>query len=248
MLPTSISCALSTRSRTSPPPLDGAGSITPRACVWRSSAETAIDWSVRRVTCEASGRDFGHLPDEPVGRDDRIVQRDPVVRARGHQELLVVRCRRLGDDARRDRREVLGEAGPVDERERLAEALVLLRRRLVEDELVAQGLQLRLQRVSLGLRVGEVGDVAVGVLERPCDPLARHLERRQDCQPELLRAVERPLVVLAQIDGQEGERDDDEDAGDEASRHDALRSVRGARRARKRAQPGDPCCSLPWHG
>jgi hypothetical protein len=73
---------------------------------------------------------------------------------------------RLHEDPRGDLR-VVGKRRPLDQLEQLPEAGVLLERRLGQRGL---GLELedpRLERVTIGLVGGEVGDVAVRVLERP---------------------------------------------------------------------------------
>ena len=72
-----------------------------------------------------------------------------------------------------------------------------------------------LEDVLVLLRVDQVGDVAVRVLEGTRDSLAGHLERRQHGQSEPLCAVQGAVVGLSQVDGEQHERDDDESGGDE---------------------------------
>ena len=115
------------------------------------------------MTCDASGDTFVTLPTRPSFGDYRILETHPVLRARRDQKLLVIRGRRPGDHPGRDGREVLWEGWAVDEGKRLAETLVLLRRRPGEDQLVAQRLNLGLKVVPDRLRVDEVGDVPVRI-------------------------------------------------------------------------------------
>ena len=58
--------------------------------------------------------DLADLADEPVGRDDRIVDADPAARARGDPDLLLELARRPRDDVGGDRTVVLREARQAD--------------------------------------------------------------------------------------------------------------------------------------
>ena len=172
------------------------------------------------------GRDLRNEADEPVLGDHGRVLDDALVRPGRDKDLLVVRVRGLSEHARGDSPVVVREARALEELQELAEPLVLLGGGLVLDELLRQLLDAPLELVPLRLRVDEVGGLTVGVLERAGYPLPCNLERREDGQPDTLSGVQPALVRLAEIDGDQDQRDDDQRSGHEPPRHDVLAVAR----------------------
>ena len=101
--------------------------------------------------------DARHAAEEAVLGDDGRVERDPVVRADGDDDVLREAARRARDHRGGEARVVVREARPVAEREQRLELVVLVRGELVLDRLLAQRLVLLAQL----LRVGASGEERV---------------------------------------------------------------------------------------
>ena len=138
-------------------------------------------------------RDPRDRPDEPVGGHDRRVDGDAVVGAGGDDDRLVERARGLRDHLGGDAVVVLWERGRVLVVQQALEPDVLLQRRLVLDHLLLELLVLGAQLLVLGARVEEILRPAVGIAERPRDPLGRDLERLQRVGDCALSVVQRPV-------------------------------------------------------
>src|SRR5205085_11857977 len=87
-------------------------------------------------------------------------------------------------------------------------------------------LEVGLQAPVLGPRDGEAVEVAVDVSERARDAVDADLERPQDRRSDALDPVQRPIVGLAEVDRDQREREQNEDAHDDAAPECAARAGR----------------------
>ena len=149
-------------------------------------------------------------PTSAPAREHRCVQPDAVARAGGDQESLAER--RLRAEHARVHRAVVLEARQVLVAEQCLQVEVLLRCGLVPDRLERQPRVLLAQLLVLVLRRQQSVEPAVEVAERARDPLGADLEGAHRGRPDVLRAVQRPVVRLAEVDREEREREHDEDA------------------------------------
>ena len=196
-------------------------------------------------------RHLGDGADEAVRGDDRRVDADAVIRAGGDDDLLLERRGGTGDHLGRDAFVVGRERGGVAVLEQALEDDVLLQGRLVLDHLLLEQLVLGAQLLVLGARVEEVLRPAIRVAERPRDPLDGDLERLQRARDGALRVVQRPVGALAERDGDQREREQDEQP-----QHDPAPEGTGAAGG-KRTRGGTPdgeaqhrrsCGAVAWHG
>ena len=177
------------------------------------------------------------LADEPVRGHDGVVVLDSVRASGGDDDALLELARQLGDDLRRHGLVVLRELRPGEIVQRLRQRLVLLGRELELDQPLAHPVELGLELVALGLRVHEPAHVVVEVLEGMRDARGGDLERAQDGRPGVLDRVQRSAARLAEVDGDEDERDDDEHAEDDPSLDRAAEAAAQAGRIRGRRRP-----------
>ena len=173
--------------------------------------------------------DLGHLPDESLLGDDGVVQAEPAVRAGGDGDALVELAGRAGDHGDRHRAVARREAGAVHVGEKAAQPGVLLRRGLVDDELASQVVHLRAQRTVLVTRRREaarpVGEIAEG--ERHL--VGGNLERMQHLGAGALQVVHGAAARLAEVAGDQRERENDQAEHDEPPAQPATRALREAR-------------------
>ena len=110
--PTRTTSCLRTRSSTSVSRVPRAWRTIPVAPVRRSMADAAASSSVRSWTRAVPGRDLRDDADEAVGGDDRIVEADAVVGARGDDDRLRERDARATDDLGHVGLKSAGKRGP----------------------------------------------------------------------------------------------------------------------------------------
>jgi hypothetical protein len=159
------------------------------------------------------------------------VLRDAVVLAGGDDDLLDELAGRPGDHAGGDRPVVLREARALEVVEQLLQLSVLAERRLVEDRLLAEPVELLAQLLVVGLGVEDPAEPARCVLERAGDAVGGDLEGAQDARAGRLDAVQEAVVGLAEVHRDEPEREDAEHPDDEASAKNRIAAgrVRGRR-------------------
>ncbi len=113
-----------------------------------------------------------------------------------------------------------GKMPPAPHVEQGAQLVVLgLRRQLLGDGR-PQGLDLLLQTLVLALGAEKVGDPVPAVAQRLDRPRAALLEGGDDAQRSVLHPVHEPVVRLAEVQGQQGQRQQHEHRGDEAPLQD----------------------------
>jgi hypothetical protein len=125
---------------------------------------------------------------------------------------------------RRDRPVVLREGRSLQVAQQQLQLGVLAQRRLGEDRLLAEVVDLLLQLLVVGLRVDQPVEPAGRVAERPGDSLGAHLEGAQDARARALGAVQEAAVGLAEVHRDERQRDDREHGDDRPSADDRARA------------------------
>ena len=194
--------------------------------------------------------DPAHRSDEPVGGDDRVVDPNAVVAADGDDDRLRVRCRRTRDHPGGETAEAVREPRAVPEVEQLSEPVVLAEGQLPLVDLLAQQLVLVAKALGVRARVEEAVHPGVDVAERLGDPVGSHLEGAQHGGRSRLRARHRAVVVLAEREGDEHEREENEPTDDKAPPHRGGGS-RGrlacGRAPDGHAQHRRASGAVPWH-
>jgi len=183
-------------------------------------------------------RDLGHLSDQAVGRDDRVVQPDARVRAGSDHDLLLELARGPPDHADGDPAVVRREARAVSKAEQPSELLVLARGGPALDHFLAEVVDLPAKPLVLRLRARKPADPARGVAERPRHALGGHLEGTQAAREAALHPVQPATRGLPEVDADERERDDHEGDDDDPPAQHAPRACARRRDGGLRAPLG----------